>query len=153
MNYLIFKVLIAIVLLQTNHPNKNYLLTNGFVASGYDVVSYFDNKPMQGKDAYIAEYEQVKFKFSSEENLKTFKANPKKYVPKYGGWCAYAIGLNGKKVTVDPKSYRILHNELFLFYKNNRYDTLKDWLKNEKELHKNAETHWNEITKNNLRSN
>jgi YHS domain-containing protein len=145
MNYLIFKVLFAIVLLQTNHPNKNYLLTNGFVASGYDVVSYFDNKPMPGKDAYIAEYEQVKFKFSSEENLKTFKVNPKKYVPKYGGWCAYAIGLNGKKVTVDPKSYRIFKNQLFLFYKTSKNDTLKDWLASEEELFRNAELNWSKI--------
>lgn len=145
MNYLIFKVLIAIVLLQNNHPNKNYLLTNGFVASGYDVVSYFENKPMPGKDPYIAEYEQVKFKFSSEENLKTFKANPKKYVPKYGGWCAYAIGLNGKKVTVDPKSYRIFKNQLFLFYKTAKNDTLKDWLASEEELFRKAELNWSKI--------
>ena len=145
MNYLIFKVLITIVLLQNNHTNKNYLLTNGFVASGYDVVSYFDNKPMPGKDAYIAEYEQVKFKFSSEENLKTFKANPKKYVPKYGGWCAYAIGLNGKKVTVDPKSYRIFKNQLFLFYKTAKNDTLKDWLASEEELFRKAELNWSKI--------
>ncbi|HLO46422.1 MAG TPA: YHS domain-containing (seleno)protein [Leadbetterella sp.] len=145
MNYLIFKVLITIVLLQNNHPNKNYLLTNGFVASGYDVVSYFDNKPMPGKDAYIAEYEQVKFKFSSEENLKTFKANPKKYVPKYGGWCAYAIGLNGKKVTVDPKNYRIFKNQLFLFYKTSKNDTLKDWLASEEELFRKAELNWSKI--------
>ncbi|MCP9765885.1 YHS domain-containing (seleno)protein [Lacihabitans soyangensis] len=145
MNYLIFKVLIAIVLPQNNLTNKNYLLTNGFVASGYDVVSYFDNKPMPGKDAYIAEYEQVKFKFSSEENLKTFKANPKKYVPKYGGWCAYAIGLNGKKVTVDPKSYRIFKNQLFLFYKTSKNDTLKDWLASEEELFRKAELNWSKI--------
>lgn len=142
MNYLILKVVLASVLLQSNHPNKSYLLTNGFVASGYDVVSYFDNKPMPGKDTYIAEYEQVKFRFSSEENLKTFKANPEKYVPKYGGWCAYAIGLNGSKVTIDPKSYRIYNNELFLFYKKNRNETLQNWLKNEKELYQKAEINW-----------
>lgn len=145
MNYLILKVLLASVLLQTNHPNKSYLLTNGFVASGYDVVSYFENKPMPGKDAYIVEYEQVKFKFTSEENLKTFKANPKKYVPKYGGWCAYAIGLNGKKVTVDPKSYRIYKNQLFLFYKTAKNDTLRDWLAAEEEFFRNAELNWSKI--------
>lgn len=145
MNYLILKVVLAFVLLQSNHPNKSYLLSNGFVASGYDVVSYFENKPMPGKDAYIAEYEQVKFKFSSEENLKTFKANPKKYAPKYGGWCAYAIGLNGKKVTVDPKSYRIYKNQLFLFYKTAKNDTLKDWLASEEELFGKAELNWSKI--------
>lgn len=142
MNYLILRIVIGFVLLQSDHPNKSYLLTNGFVASGYDVVSYFDNKPMPGKDAYISEYEQVKFKFSSEENLKTFKANPKKYVPKYGGWCAYAIGLNGSKVTIDPTSNRIYNNELFLFYKKNRNETLQYWLKNEKELYQKAEINW-----------
>jgi YHS domain-containing protein len=142
MNPIILKAIIGLFLLQNTPENKNYLLTNGFVASGYDVVSYFKNQPSIGNDAYVAEFEKVKYKFASAENLKTFKANPKKYKPKYGGWCAYAIGLNGSKVRVDPQSYRIYNNELFLFYKTKRNDTLQDWLKNEEGLYKQAEVNW-----------
>lgn len=142
MNLLITKAIITLLLFQTQALKTNYLLTNGFVASGYDVVSYFSQNPKPGNNAFVAEYEHVKFKFSSSENLQTFKNNPNKYIPKYGGWCAYAIGLNGSKVTVDPKNYRIYNNELFLFYKKNRNDTLQDWLKNEKELYQKAEINW-----------
>lgn len=145
MNQLIAIAIFIILLFQKNLTNKSYLLTDGFVASGYDVVSYFENKPTLGKEIFIAEYQQVKFKFSSAENLKLFKTNPKKYTPKYGGWCAYAIGLNGQKVTIDPTNFRIFNNELFLFYKNKRSNTLDDWLKNENEFYKKAELNWNKI--------
>jgi YHS domain-containing protein len=142
MNVLVSKAIITLLIFQTSALKTNYLLTDGYVASGYDVVSYFSHNPQLGNNAFIAEYEHVKFKFSSLENLKIFKSNPPKYIPKYGGWCAYAIGLNGSKVTVDPKNYRIYNNELFLFYKKNRNDTLQDWLKNEKELYQKAEYNW-----------
>lgn len=121
---------------------KEYLLTKGYVASGYDVVSYFQKEPKIGNEAFSTEYDKAKFKFATLQNLNTFKANPEKYIPKYGGWCAYAIGLNGQKVSVDPKNYRIFNNELFLFYKTKRNNTLDDWLKNEKELYKKAEINW-----------
>ncbi len=142
MNVFVTKAIITLLLSQNPSLKTNYLLTDGFVASGYDVVSYFSHKPEPGNNAFITEYERVKFKFSSAENLQIFKSNPQKYIPKYGGWCAYAISLNGSKVTVDPKNYRIYNNELFLFYKRNRSDTLQDWLKNEKELYQKAEINW-----------
>ena len=142
MNLLITKAIITLLCYQTPTFKTNYLLTDGFVASGYDVVSYFSNNPKLGNYAFVAEYEHVKFKFSSSENLQIFKRNPQKYIPKYGGWCAYAMGLNGNKVTIDPKSYRIYNNELFLFYKKNRNETLQNWLKNEKELYQKAEINW-----------
>jgi YHS domain-containing protein len=146
MNYLIAKAIFVTILFQQSVPNKSYLLIDGFVASGYDVVSYFENKPTPGKDAFITEYQQVRFKFSSAENLKIFKTNPKKYTPKYGGWCAFAIGLNGQKVSINPTNFRIFNNELFLFYKNKRSNTLNDWLKNENALYKKAELNWNKIS-------
>jgi len=46
----------------------------------------------------------------------SFKANPEKYEPAYGGWCAYAMGENGEKVKIDPETYKIIEGKLFLFY-------------------------------------
>ncbi len=142
MNVLISKAIIGLLLFQTVTYKTDYLITDGYVAAGYDVVSYFSNNLKPGNNEYVTEYEHVKFKFSSAENLRIFKTNPKKYTPKYGGWCAYAMGLNGSKVSIDPKSYRIYNNELFLFYKKNKNDTLQNWLKNEKELYQKAEINW-----------
>lgn len=142
MNTLVLKAIISLIVFQTGYTKTDYLTSYGFMASGYDVVSYFSNNPKPGMDTFVAEYENVRFKFVSADNLRIFKTNPKKYIPKYGGWCAYAMGLNGSKITIDPKSYRIYNNELFLFYKKNKNDTLQDWLKNEKELYQKAEINW-----------
>ena len=52
---------------------QNYFVKKGAVAKGYDVVAYFDNEAKQGNKKIAAEYDGVKFYFSSEENLEKFK--------------------------------------------------------------------------------
>ncbi len=59
----------------------DYNTKKGYLAIGYDVVSYFvDNKPVKGNKKFQAIHDGVKFKFSSEKNLALFKANPGKYI-------------------------------------------------------------------------
>lgn len=118
---------------------SNYYTTNGYVADGYDVVSYFFDTLVMGKPEYTVVYDGVKFKFSTKENLSVFKSKPQKYIPKYGGYCAYAIGKTGEKVNIDPKSFRIYKDQLFLFYKTKKFDALQDWLKDEHHLFQEAE--------------
>ncbi len=87
---------------------ENYYVKKGAVAKGYDVVSYFDNQAQKGNKKIATEYDGVKFYFSSQENLKKFKENPTKYVPQYGGFCAYTIkwkrGVEGKGVVCQEES-------------------------------------------------
>ncbi|MDD7884543.1 YHS domain-containing (seleno)protein [Flavivirga sp. 57AJ16] len=66
-------------------------LKRGFAVNGYDVVAYFKNTPLEGSKKIITEYNGAKYKFSSNENLNIFKNSPEKYLPQYGGYCAYAI--------------------------------------------------------------
>lgn len=137
------------ILLMLSHTlwsqKSNYYTTNGYVADGYDVVSYFSNTPVIGKPEYLVVYDGVKFKFSTKENLSVFKSKPQKYIPKYGGYCAYAIGKTGEKVSIDPKSFRIYKDQLFLFYKTKKFDTLQDWLKDEHHLFQEAERNWTKL--------
>jgi YHS domain-containing protein len=105
----------------------DYNTDKGFVAEGYDVVSYFSNIPKEGDDNYVARYDGVLFKFSTQKNLDTFNANPKKYVPQYGGYCAYAIALKNKKVSIDPETFEIRAGKLYLFYNSWGVNTLKSW--------------------------
>ena len=109
--------------------NDNYNTKKGYVAEGYDVVSYFKNKPVEGKKAYTATYDGAKFKFSSQEHLDEFNSNPKKYTPQYGGYCAYAIGKSGEKVSIDPETYEIRDGKLYLFYNSWGVNTLNKWNK------------------------
>ncbi|MCP9770188.1 hypothetical protein EGI22_19970 [Lacihabitans sp. LS3-19] len=142
MKKLVFLFFLLIVSQALWSQKSNYYITNGYVADGYDVVSYFSNSPLLGNPEFSTVFDGVKFKFSSKENLNLFKTNPQKYSPKYGGYCAYAVGKTGEKVSVDPKSFRIYKDQLFLFYKTKKYDTLQDWLKDENHLFLEAEKNW-----------
>lgn len=100
-----------------------------FVAKGYDVVAYFSGKAVVGNSKYVYSYNGTKFKFSTQANLNKFKANPKKYTPQYGGYCAYAMGKKGQKVPVNPKTYEIRDGKLYLFYNSYGTNTFTKWKK------------------------
>lgn len=130
--------------------NENYYLKKGYVAEGYDVVSYFKNKPVEGKKAYTVTYDGAQFKFSSQENLDEFNSNPKMYTPQYGGYCAYAIGKNGEKVGIDPETYEIRDGKLYLFYNSWGVNTLNKWNKEGAEdLKTKADKNWKNIVNSN----
>lgn len=120
---------------------KHFLVENGVALSGYDPVSYFLNtKPQKGKISFS--YDGVVYKFISAENLTLFKNSPQKYLPAYGGWCAYAMGLNGEKVKVDPENFKIVNGVVNLFYRTTFSNTIKDWNKDEVKLKKQADINW-----------
>ena len=59
---------------------------------GYDPVAYFtDGKPVKGQDNLVFDYLGAKWKFASRSHLDLFKADPEKYAPQYGGYCAYGV--------------------------------------------------------------
>ena len=122
----------------------DYNTTSGYVAEGYDVVSYFTNKePLEGENKLTTTFEGAKFKFSSEKNFNLFKANPKKYIPQYGGYCAYAMGKKSEKIDVDPESFEIIDGKLYLFYNSWINNTLKSWQQEGAEkLKKQADINW-----------
>ena len=138
-----FTLLFLIISSALFSQKTEYYLKKGYVAEGYDVVSYFNNKPLEGDKKYQTTYDGVKFKFSSEKNLTLFKKNPTKNIPQYGGYCAYAIGKTGEKVSIDPKTFEIRDGKLYLFYNSWGTNTLKLWLKeNPEKLKKQADLNW-----------
>ena len=134
----------------SSFSQKNtYNLKKGAIASGYDVVSYFSNEAKKGNDNYIANYDGAMFYFSSKENLNLFKKTPSKYIPQYGGYCAYAIGLKGKKVSINPKTFEIRDGKLYLFYNSWGTNTLNLWKKEGPEnLKIKADKNWVKIKNN-----
>lgn len=124
----------------------DFNVKKGVAIEGYDVVSYFDNNPIKGKDTFSTIYKDVTFKFSSQKSLDTFKLTPDKYLPKYGGYCAYAIAVKGTKVSVNPKTYEIRNGNLYLFYNAWGTNTLKLWQKESpKKLVDKADNNWKNI--------
>ncbi|WP_063336818.1 MULTISPECIES: YHS domain-containing (seleno)protein [unclassified Marinomonas] len=116
---------------------------------GYDPVSYFSEEPMKGYPALQIRHNQVLYYFENEENRLAFSENPEKYVPAYGGWCAWAM-LDGDKVEVDPLSYKIINGKNHLYYNGFWGDTLAKWNKKagkdgEQSLIDVADKEWAEI--------
>lgn len=125
----------------------DYNTKKGFVAEGYDVVSYFTKKaPLKGNKKYEATFENAKFRFATEEHLNLFKENPKKYIPQYGGYCAYAVAAKKTKMYIDADAYEIRDGKLYLFYSSWLGSKLKDWqTEDTKKLQEKADKNWQEI--------
>ena len=136
---------------QAEAQSKRHLNLNksGVAIKGYDAVSYFTKKgPTPGRSNLSYNYNGVVYYFSSKENKMKFVSDPEQYIPQYGGWCAYAMGKEGEKVSINPRYFKIIDGKLYLFFKNTFFNTLKDWNKDEERLHKQAEKHWQKIANN-----
>lgn len=121
---------------------KQYNLKKGLAIEGYDPVSYFQGEPAEGDEKYSYKHQGVTYYFVSQQNLNQFKAEPEKYEPAYGGWCAYAMGSSGEKVKVDPETFKIIDNKLYLFYNSWGTNTRTSWNKDEKNLKSKADQNW-----------
>jgi YHS domain-containing protein len=105
--------------------------------NGYDTVAYFTaNKAVMGKDAYSLDWMGAKWKFASQANLDLFKANPEKYAPQYGGYCAYGVA-QGYLVKVEPEQFTVRDGKLYLNYDA---DVQAMWLKDPAGYIKTADT-------------
>ena len=83
---------------------------------GYDTVSYFtEGKPVKGSKNFTTSWKGAQWQFSSQENLDLFKANPEKYAPQYGGYCAWAVA-NDALAKGDPEHWTITDGKLYLNY-------------------------------------
>ena len=145
-SFLLFFFMILAFSLFSQTPEirkKQYNLSNNLAISGYDPVAYFTSKKaIKGKSTYSVTEKNVTYYFSSKENLETFVKNPSAYEPEYGGWCAYDMGATGEKVPVDPETFKIVNNKLYLFYNRFFNNTLKDWNKDEANLKSKADIAW-----------
>ncbi|EHR72222.1 YHS domain-containing protein [Burkholderiales bacterium JOSHI_001] len=94
--------------------------------NGYDTVAYFtENKPVKGRDNWVTEWMGAKWKFASQAHLDLFKAQPEKYAPQYGGYCAYGV-TQDKLVKVEPDQFTLRDGKLYLNYDA---DIQAQWLK------------------------
>ena len=126
--------------------SKDINIQNNFGASGYDLVSYVEQQAKKGNDKFIFKYQGVSYRFSSKVNLLKFEKNPVKFLPQYGGWCAYAMATKGEKVKVNPKTFELRNGKLYLFYDAYFDNTYEDWIEEEpEELVIKADKNWASI--------
>ena len=83
---------------------------------GYDVVAYFtEGRPIEGDRKFTHSWMGTEWRFANAEHRDLFAANPEKYAPQYGGWCAWAVS-QGYTASVDPEAWRIVDGKLYLNY-------------------------------------
>jgi YHS domain-containing protein len=88
----------------------------GIAIEGTDPVAYFtEGKPVEGSREFIHEWDGAKWRFASAKNRDLFKANPEKYAPQFGGWCAYAVS-QGYTASIEPEAWSIVDGKLYLNY-------------------------------------
>ena len=86
----------------------------GQAVGGYDVVSYFEpGGPVRGDFRITVERDGATYQFANEQNKAKFLAEPEKYLPQYGGYCAFGVS-HGKKLHGDPLVYKVVDGKLYL---------------------------------------
>jgi YHS domain-containing protein len=89
-------------------------LKPGFAVAGYDPVAYFtENKPIKGDPSITLDYKGARWLFASTANRDAFKADPEKYAPQYGGYCAWAVS-QGYTAKGEPEVWKIVEGKLYL---------------------------------------
>ena len=96
----------------------------GTAIEGYDPVAYFEEgKPVEGDSDYTHDWMGATWYFASAANRHLFAADPEKYAPQYGGYCAWAVA-NGYTADVDPQAWAVVDDRLYLNYS---LDVQKQW--------------------------
>lgn len=109
---------------------------------GIDPVSYFtEGKPLQGDVEINAEYNGAVYRFASEANKALFVAEPAKYAPQFGGYCAYGLA-KGFKFDGDPNVWKIVDGKLYV---NLSPKVAELWVAETASLIPDAETQWSTI--------
>lgn len=120
---------------------------HGVVLGGYDVVAYHtQDRAVRGSSAHAETYDGATFYFASAENQKAFHEDPKRFVPKFGGFCAFGVAKNHAKVPTDPETFKIHNGELLVFfndvYNGQKVNTKILWNQSEESLYREAVATW-----------
>jgi YHS domain-containing protein len=116
----------------------------GVILKGYDAVAYFkQGKPLQGNPEIASTYQSVTYLFASAANKAEFDKDPAKYIPQYGGFCAYAAAHRVIYDIEGPNAFTIYKGKLYL---GGNQDALQYFKLNIDENIEKADAYWRELT-------
>lgn len=111
----------------------------GVAIDGYDTTAYHSKDQAQfGQETYEHEWRGAKWRFATEAGRDKFAANPEKYQPQYGGFCANGMS-EGHKIEGNPEIWRLMGDKLYLFYAERGRQR---WASNTDQWIKDANRHW-----------
>lgn len=118
--------------------NKNKSLF-GVAIGGADPVAYFsEGRFVEGSRKFAADWNGASWRFASAENRQRFLAEPERYAPRYGGYCAYAVAHN-YTAKIDPEAWSIVEDRLYLNYDKT---VRARWSKKQGEFIEQADQNW-----------
>lgn len=109
-------VLLSLPLLTGARPAAagGWFAEGGLALGGYDPIAYFtEGAPRRGSADLALSRDGVEWRFASPANRDAFAADPHRYAPQYGGWCAWAAA-EGYLAPIDPRAWRIVEGRLYL---------------------------------------
>ncbi|MBI4193669.1 MAG: hypothetical protein HY526_01180 [Betaproteobacteria bacterium] len=111
-----FLVALMVLSVATGAFGGAFYEKDGAAILGYDPVAYFkENRPVRGSAQFTASHRGSVFRFSTAANRDAFTADPERYAPRYGGFCAYAVA-QGYKAKIEPDAFTIVDGRLYLNY-------------------------------------
>ncbi len=135
----LFSILAFFAFTLTASAQSEVFGTKEGAINGYDPVAYFtESKPIVGKKEISLMWKEQMWYFSSTENRESFKADPEKYEPQFGGYCAYGMS-RGYKAKTDAEAWTIADGKLYLNY---NLDVRKTWSEKQSELIDKANKNW-----------
>lgn len=114
---------------------------DGIALDGFDPVSYFNNEPLRGTPEFRSTIDSDTFYFANAENLEKFDADPAKYTPAYGGYCAYSVATENPQ-RADYSNYKLYGGRLMFFYRNDLEDARVTMENNMPDYVLQADTKW-----------
>lgn len=112
---------------------------DGTAIRGYDPVAYFrEARPRRGKAEFSVRHHGAVWRFASAENKALFQADPERYLPAYGGYCAYGTS-RGYLVKIEPDAWSIVDGRLYLNYD---LGIRKTWLGDSGVFIRKADENW-----------
>jgi len=119
--------------------------SSGVAIDGYCPVCYLSaNKAAKGTPDFAHDHNGVTCWFVHDGARQAFIANPEKFLPAYGGWCAVGVA-TGQRFPVDPTNFKIVDGRIMLFLKNAKVDAVSIWDKDSANMLKQADENWKKL--------
>ncbi len=108
--------LLALVVAASGLEAQAVNVRNGLALDGYDPVAYqTEQRATPGSAAFTLTHEGAVYRFASEASRAAFEADPARYLPAYGGYCAYGMA-RGYRAKIDPRAFTVVDGRLYLNY-------------------------------------
>ncbi len=139
-------IVAGLLLLSLPALAQSVFAPNGVAIRGYDPVAYFtESRPVQGNAQFTHSWNGATWRFASAANRDAFAADPQRYAPQYGGFCAFAMAQGpGERVEVDPTAWRIVDGRLYLNYSAS---VNRQWVGNMRRYIDTANGNWSRLNR------